>query len=300
MVIPTYNRPELVLRAVRSVLNQTYRDFEIVVMDDSRDKDTENAVRSINDPRVRYIHNIARLNFCENKNQGVKNASPLSEYIAFLDDDDEYLPRFLEKTVNFLNARENIFAVTTYAEFKTQRGELISIYPCECESWKVAMGNGWVLRKSVFFADNIWYDKTLMSEDLDFGIAVAQKHQWKCLPEVLRVYYGYPTVKGASHSTSFTKSTPITEITRFLDKNFEFYKKSGPQALAWAHFLMGKMLCRANQVKEGRRYFKKALGYDRRPVYFFYYLLSILLPQLFSDMRIVILKNKFKNKIKGL
>lgn len=300
VIIPTYNRPKLVLRAISSVLNQTYQNFEVVVMDDSRNEDTANAIGSVKDSRVRYTHNLVRLDFCENKNQGVKNADHASECIAFLDDDDEYLPMFLEKTVDFLDKHKDVFAVTTYAEFKTQDGELINIYPCECESWKVTMGNGWVLRKSVFFADNIWYDKSLMSEDLDFGIAVAQKHKWKCLPEVLRVYYGYPAVKGASHSTSFTKSTPTAEVTRFLEKNFEFYKRSGPKALAWAHFLMGKMLCRANQIKEGRRYLKKAFYYDRRIVYLFYYLLSVFSPWSFGNMRLAILKNKFKNKIKGL
>ena len=300
VVIPTYNRPRLVVRAIQSVLNQTFKDFEVIVMDDSRNEDTASAMKSIGDPRVRYIHNPVRLDFCENKNHGVKNTNSTSAYIAFLDDDDEYLPLFLEKTVDFLDEHADVFAITTYAEFKTQEGKLISIYPCECESWKITMGNGWVLRKSVFLTDNIWYDKSLMSEDLDLGIAVAQKHKWKCLPEVLRIYYGYPAVKGASHSTSFTKNTPTTEITRFLDKNFAFYEKSGPKALAWAHFLMGKMLCRANQVKEGRRYLGKAFGYDHRLVYLFYYLLSVFSPQSFGNMRLVILKNKFKNKMKGL
>ncbi len=300
VVIPTYNRPQLVLRAVRSVLNQTFRDFEVIVMDDSRNEDTANAMKSIGDPRVRYVHNPVRLDFCENKNTGVKKADPSSAYIAFLDDDDEYLPGFLERAVGVLESDKEIFAVTTYAEFKTQEGKLISIYPCECESWKVTMGNGWVLRKEIFLEDNIWYDKSLMSEDLDLGVAVAQRHAWKCIPEVLRIYYGYPAVKGTSHSTSFTKSTPTTEITRFLEKNFEFYKKSGPRALGWAHFLMGKMLCRASQVKEGRRYLGKAFGYDHRIVYLFYYLLSVFLPQSFGNMRLVILKNTFKNKIKGL
>ena len=99
MIIPTYHRPESVVRSIQSVLDQTYRDFEILVMDDSRDKETKNAVAKINDARLRYIYNIERFGYVENKNEGVRAANPATRYIAFLDDDDIYLPRFLERTI---------------------------------------------------------------------------------------------------------------------------------------------------------------------------------------------------------
>ncbi len=55
VIIPTYNRANLVSRAIKSVLNQTYQDFEIIVVDDCSEDNTEEIVKSFNDSRIRYI-----------------------------------------------------------------------------------------------------------------------------------------------------------------------------------------------------------------------------------------------------
>ena len=99
VVIPTYKRPHLIGRAVQSVLNQTYQNFEIVIIDDSPNDDTGKIVREFNDKRIKYIRNKVRRGYSGARNQGVKESNKDSKYIAFLDDDDEYFPLFLEKTV---------------------------------------------------------------------------------------------------------------------------------------------------------------------------------------------------------
>ncbi|MCK5357086.1 MAG: glycosyltransferase family 2 protein, partial [Elusimicrobiales bacterium] len=62
VVIPTHNRPDRVKRAIQSVLNQTFQDFEIIVVDDGVKERAEQAVKSFNDPRIKYIQH--------SKNQG--------------------------------------------------------------------------------------------------------------------------------------------------------------------------------------------------------------------------------------
>ena len=105
VIIATYNRPKLLERAIRSVLGQTYRDFEVLVVDDRGDPATRPVVEGIaeEDRRVRYIPNETRLGLMENKNKGVRLSSPSVRYVAILDDDDTYLPRFLERTVEALD-----------------------------------------------------------------------------------------------------------------------------------------------------------------------------------------------------
>ena len=79
---------------------QTYQDFEIIVIDDGVKERAENVVREIGDARIRYIANESSLGACATRNKGIDNA--VGTYVAFLDDDDEWLPTKLEKQVEAL------------------------------------------------------------------------------------------------------------------------------------------------------------------------------------------------------
>ena len=91
VVIPTYNRPAKLERAVRSVLCQTFSDFEVVVVDDASD---ERVVLSGLPAKVKLIRSERNAGPGTARNLGIEIAA--GEYVAFLDDDDEYLEKFLE------------------------------------------------------------------------------------------------------------------------------------------------------------------------------------------------------------
>lgn len=93
-VIPTRNRPELVCRAVRSVLAQSYVGLEAVVVIDGPDAATREALAALDDPRLRTLELENSVGAAEARNLGVKNAR--GEWVAFLDDDDEWLPAKIE------------------------------------------------------------------------------------------------------------------------------------------------------------------------------------------------------------
>ena len=92
-IIPTRGRPELVKRAVHSALNQTYSPLEVVVVVDGPDESTRRELESISDSRLRVIELPERVGGSDARNRGVEAAQ--GEWIALLDDDDEWLP---EKT----------------------------------------------------------------------------------------------------------------------------------------------------------------------------------------------------------
>lgn len=94
VIMSTFRRPELLKRAIRSVLNQTYTDFELIVVDDHSKDGTKRAVESFNDPRIRYIEREKNFG-CDTqpKNDGIKASK--GEYVCFLDDDNEYRPDHL-------------------------------------------------------------------------------------------------------------------------------------------------------------------------------------------------------------
>ena len=102
VVIPVFNREGVVLRAVDSVLNQTYPVHEVIVVDDCSTDNTYNLVDSVDDPRVRLICNEVNSGACRSRNVGIEAAS--GEYIALLDSDDEWLPEKLEKQMAALEA----------------------------------------------------------------------------------------------------------------------------------------------------------------------------------------------------
>lgn len=94
VVIPTRNRPQLVLQAVNSALAQDFAGhLEVIVVIDGEDAPTETALRAITDPRIRIVALAVNIGGSEARNTGVRAAR--GRWIAFLDDDDEWLPRKL-------------------------------------------------------------------------------------------------------------------------------------------------------------------------------------------------------------
>jgi glycosyltransferase involved in cell wall biosynthesis len=94
-VIPTYRRPELVLRAVNCCLAQTYPNMEVVVVVDGPDAEVEAVLAAVNDDRLQVVVNPVNSGQAQCRNLGVRHAR--GEWIAFLDDDDFWLPEKIEK-----------------------------------------------------------------------------------------------------------------------------------------------------------------------------------------------------------
>ena len=96
VIIPTYNRADLVGHAIQSVLDQTYADWETIVVDDGSTDNTRNVVSAFTDHRIRYIYqDNAKLPGA--RNAGIRAGT--GEYVAFLDSDDRFLPDKLERQV---------------------------------------------------------------------------------------------------------------------------------------------------------------------------------------------------------
>jgi len=94
-IIPTRNRPELALRAVRSALGQTHPNMEVIVVVDGPDRATHVALGTINDNRLRVLDLNESVGSADARNKGVQHAK--GEWVAFLDDDDEWMPDKIEK-----------------------------------------------------------------------------------------------------------------------------------------------------------------------------------------------------------
>jgi glycosyltransferase involved in cell wall biosynthesis len=94
VIVPTYNRAHSIAKAVQSILDQTFIDFEIIVVDDASTDGTKEVINSITDHRVRYIRNETNLERCLTRNKGIEIAK--GKYIFFLDSDDYHLQKHLD------------------------------------------------------------------------------------------------------------------------------------------------------------------------------------------------------------
>ncbi|TRZ89739.1 MAG: glycosyltransferase [Methanosarcinales archaeon] len=122
VIIPTFNREKFIGDAIRSVLDQTFQDFEVIVVDDGSTDRTAEIVRAFASDKVKYVYHT---------NRGRSNARnhalglAAGRYIAFLDSDDLYLPNKLELQVNFLNTHPDVGMVYTSAYCVDENGSLL-------------------------------------------------------------------------------------------------------------------------------------------------------------------------------
>ena len=116
VITPTYKRAHFLSRAIDSILSQTYDNIQVVVVDDNaeqpeRRKKTEETMEKYrNDPRVIFIENSKNLGGGLSRNMGISACD--GEYVAFLDDDDEYEPPKIETQVKFMMMHDLDFCFT--------------------------------------------------------------------------------------------------------------------------------------------------------------------------------------------
>jgi len=126
VIIPTYNRAYLIGKAIKSVLNQTYQDYEIIVVDDGSTDNTEEIVKSFNNFIIRYISHGDNRAASVARNTGIKTCQ--GEYIAFLDSDDEWLPEKLDQQIKvFQDASSEVGAVYSEVIYMDENGKNMNI-----------------------------------------------------------------------------------------------------------------------------------------------------------------------------
>lgn len=109
VILPTYNRPEMLKEAVSSVFDQTYQNFEIIIINDNG-VDVNNIIAEFDNTRITYIHHSHNKGLASARNSGLGIAR--GKYIAYLDDDDIFYSTHLETLVNFLESSDYKIAYT--------------------------------------------------------------------------------------------------------------------------------------------------------------------------------------------
>jgi glycosyltransferase involved in cell wall biosynthesis len=195
VVIPAYNQAQYLTEAIQSVLAQTYRDFEIIVVDDGSTDDTPIVAKQFSDA-VRYVRQDNQ-GLAGARNTGIHQAQ--GKYIGLLDSDDQWLPAFLETMMALIEQHPDATVYYCYAQFMDANGQDLP-QTTRCQGVPTNALNDTllranfiipstvVLRRSVVEAAGL-FDQTLRScEDWDLWIRLVPKHTFINRPECLVRY----------------------------------------------------------------------------------------------------------------
>lgn len=197
VIIPTYNRASLIEKPIKSILAQTFQDFEIVVVDDCSTDNTEEVVKAFNDRRINYFRHQKNQGAGVSRNTGIANSA--SKYVAFLDSDDEWLPEKLEKQVTlFQNSNAEVGMVYTWLCNINDSGEVMSVSGSRHRGFikdDLLYSNfvgtpSTVMLKRECLEKVGGFDPAMLTfvEDLDLWIRIATHYQVEVIPEVLVRY----------------------------------------------------------------------------------------------------------------
>lgn len=207
VIIPTYNRAHLIERSIRSVLNQTYENFELLVIDDGSTDNTQEVVEAIRDDRIRYIRCEENGGAAKARNRGIAEAK--YDYIAFQDSDDEWHTDKLERQMKVLTeASEDVGLVYCEYHYNGLNGlEDISPnrdIPLEQKSGNIfpqlLSGNMigtpvMLVKKECFEKVGVFNENFPCMEDYELVLRIAKEYRIEFIPEVLmEVYANYQSV----------------------------------------------------------------------------------------------------------
>lgn len=112
VIIPVYNSSKYILECVDSVLNQTYKNLEIIIIDDKSQDNSVEIIKQINDKRIILIEQPNNLGVALTRNRGIEVST--GSYICFIDSDDKWKTKKIEKQLKFMNKKNCAFSYTGY------------------------------------------------------------------------------------------------------------------------------------------------------------------------------------------
>jgi len=287
VIIPTHNRVDLLPRAIRSVLNQTYKNIEIIIVDDSdsddwRIKNTK-VIESLttNEVNLKYMTTSGKEGGAAARNLGIREAK--GEFIAFLDDDDEFSPRRIEKTLYpFFNLPSDYGVV--YCMYTKETEGKFKIYPTKRHLRHKLSGD---LRKIIIEGNFITTSSVTIRKNFleavgGFDINLPRHQDWELFIRLSNVckFHFIPEVLFIQHeskvSISKNKMAGVEGLKIIYSKHYNlFVNNCRKKIFSYRLFGLGRELIKEGKFMEGKSYIKKAISiYPFLPQLYFWLVLS--------------------------
>lgn len=262
IILPVFNSRSTVRRAMKSVLDQTYKKFELIVVNDGSTDGCEKEIQSITDPRVRYITLPVHKGDPAAKNEGIRNAS--GEFIAFLDSGGEWLPEKLEKQIKILS-RAPDEAGGIYSRLIRVEGNKRENIPSSASirpenAGNVLLRNSFItaqavlLRKKCFDTAGSFDDSLPRLQDWELWLRISQEYRFLYIAEPLAVVY----VKEKDPGDLLSEFKAAFEI---IEKKYSsMFKKKNGHFLANQYYRMSRLSFKHKNTKEGIEFIKKTIS----------------------------------------
>lgn len=261
VIIPTYNRSDRIEKSIKSVLAQTYNDFEIIVVDDGSTDNTKDVVTSIDDRRIRYIYQ-KNAGACVARNLGIETAR--GEYIAFQDSDDLWVKTKLEKQIAVLEKEKRADIVTCRTILKQLDGSTIITSKDKPEGIIESPYNpiGFstqtlIMRREV--VEKVSFDPNVTRyQDLDFLLSATREgFLIYCIDECL--------VERVNYSDSITNNPyRVYEMAKYFETKYSdiFIQKNSYLAKFFSSVLLESAYVLKKDQKEYKQLNRKAFKLD--------------------------------------
>jgi glycosyltransferase involved in cell wall biosynthesis len=222
VIIPTYNRPEQLVAAIHSVRAQTFRDFEILVVDDGG-VDVSKLIRTIDDRRLTYIRHESNKGIAATRNTALRSAK--GNYIAYLDDDDEYNPNHLETLVQTLESSQAKVAYTDAEKciYESRAGKIdLKIkfveHSEEFDPIRLLVQNYipilCLMHEKACLDEVGFFDETMsVHEDWDLWIRIAHKYPFK---HITKTTCKYKLIHNSNKNLTTSKRIDFIKTMQYL------------------------------------------------------------------------------------
>ena len=232
VIIPAYNAAGTLLRAVESVLNQTFQDLDLFIVDDASTDDTAASLAYLNEPRIRLLSHAERKGPAAARNTGLAAAD--GDFVAFLDSDDEWLPQKLERQLHFMRSQEKTYRVcctgflifTIYQPEGEERiGKTVLHYGDLLAGCRASPGSTLVAERTVFEEVGLFNESLRRLEDWEWLLRYTQCEDVGVVPEALaRVHSAHSSLNYAdvveAQALMVKERMPGAEFSRSVRAQF--------------------------------------------------------------------------------
>lgn len=287
IIVPTYNPPDLVFRTLDSVLDQSFRDYEILVIDDCSPQDVSvKLARYIQAGQIRYVRNERNAERAVTRNHGLREAR--GQWATFLDHDDLMYPSCLDEAHRFITSHPDIRFVHNLNELVDPLGKPLRKYRVSLTSdpaWDIVNGNflaciGAYVRRDVF--EKVQFDESidlLWSEDYEYWLRVlAHTEKLGRIEKINSGIVEHPgrTVHRVALERTVRRAQYIIQKVRSDAACTGFYSETYLNRFEAISYLVVAMAFEsAAQYGSSARFLLKTLGADLTVLFFPLYLRSV-------------------------